>query len=106
MLFLPPTSRHEEDDEDDRFFKNHDHDVKSALPDPGSTLQRVSCRDRQVLSHTGARHPSEMMSPPHSPTHPRTLAVKVLNESPKVQKITSSLTDKCSILNKIREFLI
>lgn len=37
--------KYEEDDEDDRLFKNHDHDVKSTLPNPGSALQRVSCRD-------------------------------------------------------------
>lgn len=44
---------YEKDDEDDRLFKDHDHDVKGTLSHPGPTLQRVSCRDREVLSHMG-----------------------------------------------------
>lgn len=43
---------YEEDDEDHGLFKDHDHDVEGALSYPGPALQRVSCRDRQVLSHT------------------------------------------------------
>lgn len=43
---------YEKDDEDHGLLKDHDHDVEGALPYPGPTLQRVSCRDRQVLSHS------------------------------------------------------
>lgn len=55
---------YKKDDEDHGLFKDHDHDVEGTLPYPGPTLQRVSCRDRQALSHI---HQDLSRTPPPNP---------------------------------------
>lgn len=64
---------YQDDDEDDSFFKNHDHDVQRTLADPGSTLQRVSCREsgRSVTAAQSGIQASD--APFHSPQHPGSL---------------------------------
>lgn len=62
--------KYQDDDEDDSFFKNHDHDVQRTLADPGSALQRVSCGEsgRSVTAAQSGIQAGD--APPYSPQRP------------------------------------
>lgn len=96
--------KYQDDDENDSFFKNHDHDVQRTLADPGSALQRVPCRE-SGRSVTQLRVGSRLAMPrptPHRPGPCKNPNSEATQRTPKAPRTTSARTDKCGCFKQNR----